>query len=69
MPRIPRWTPLEAERALLAAGFVHLRSNGGHRIYGKGAAREVVPFHAGKMVHPKIVKRILNAIRPPDSQD
>jgi predicted RNA binding protein YcfA (HicA-like mRNA interferase family) len=29
---MPRWTAVEAERALLAAGFELLRSKGSHRI-------------------------------------
>ena len=39
MPKLPRWTALEAERALLAVGFELLRSKGSHRIYGKGGLR------------------------------
>ena len=62
MPKLPRWTAPEAEKALLAAGFVLLRSKGSHRIYAKGARRVVVPFHAGAVLHPKIVKQTLDAI-------
>jgi hypothetical protein len=39
MPKLPRWKATEAERALLHAGFEHLRSKGSHRIYGKGKSR------------------------------
>jgi predicted RNA binding protein YcfA (HicA-like mRNA interferase family) len=62
MPKLPRWTAPEAEKALLAAGFLLLRSKGSHRIYGKGTRRVVVPFHAGAILHPKIVKQALDAI-------
>jgi predicted RNA binding protein YcfA (HicA-like mRNA interferase family) len=62
MPKLPRWTAAEAEKALLAAGFVLLRSKGSHRIYLKGARRVVVPFHSGVVLHPKIVKQVLEAI-------
>jgi predicted RNA binding protein YcfA (HicA-like mRNA interferase family) len=62
MPRLPRWTASEAEKALLAAGFVLLRSKGSHRIYAKGARRVVVPFHSGAVLHPKIVRQTLDAI-------
>jgi predicted RNA binding protein YcfA (HicA-like mRNA interferase family) len=55
-------TAQEAERLLLKAGFTHQRSKGSHRIYIKGMIRVVVPFHAGKTLHPKIVKQIENAI-------
>jgi predicted RNA binding protein YcfA (HicA-like mRNA interferase family) len=62
MPRLPRWTANEAETALLAAGFALLRSKGSHRIYGKGAFRVTVPFHSGAVLHPKIVKQVLQII-------
>jgi predicted RNA binding protein YcfA (HicA-like mRNA interferase family) len=35
MPKLPRWTAAEAEKALLLAAFKRLRSKGSHRIYGK----------------------------------
>jgi predicted RNA binding protein YcfA (HicA-like mRNA interferase family) len=62
MPKLPRWTGPEAEKALLAAGFLFLRARGSHRIYAKGARRVVVPFHAGAVLHPKIVKQTIEAI-------
>jgi predicted RNA binding protein YcfA (HicA-like mRNA interferase family) len=68
MPKLPRWTAPEAEKTLLAVGFVHLRSKGSHRIYAKGARRVVVPFHAGAVLHPKIVKQVLEAIEETQSE-
>lgn len=62
MPKLPRWTAVEAERALLAAGFELLRSKGSHRIYGKGQLRVTVPFHSGASLHPKIIKQVLETI-------
>ncbi len=62
MPKAPRWTASDAESALLAAGFEHLRSKGSHRIYGHGSLRVTVPFHAGVILHPKIVKQVLERI-------
>jgi predicted RNA binding protein YcfA (HicA-like mRNA interferase family) len=62
MPKAPRLTALEAESILLRAGFERLRSKGSHRIYGKGDARVTVPFHSGKVLHPKIVKQLLEMI-------
>ena len=62
MPRLPRWSAAEAERALLEAGFVLLRSKGNHRIYLKGTRRVVVPYHSGVVLHPKIIKQVLEAI-------
>jgi len=62
MPRLPRWTATEAERALLAAGFELLRSKGSHRIYANGVLRVTVPFHSGAVLHPKIIKQVLATI-------
>ena len=62
MPKLPRWTAPEAEKALLAADFHLLSSKGSHRIYAKGTRRVVVPFHAGAVLHPKIVKQTVEAI-------
>jgi len=62
MPKLPRWTAAETERARLAAGCVLLRSKGSHRIYVKEARRVVVPFHPGIVLHPKVVKQVLEAI-------
>lgn len=47
MPRLPRWTGAEAERALLEAGFLLLRSEGSHRIHPRGTRRLVLPYHSG----------------------
>ncbi len=62
MPELPRLEAAEAERMLLKAGFVLLRTRGSHRVYGKGTARVVVPFHRGKTLHPKVTKQIIDAI-------
>jgi len=63
LARLPRLRPREAERLLLEAGFEMIRTKGSHRIYLKGDRRVVVPFHSGKVLHPKIVKQIYKAIR------
>lgn len=47
---------------LLKAGFEMIRSKGSHRIYIKGDRRVIVPFHSGRILHPKVVKQVLNAI-------
>jgi predicted RNA binding protein YcfA (HicA-like mRNA interferase family) len=73
MPKLPRWTAIDAETALLRAGFGHLRSKGSHRIYGKGEFRVVVPFHRGMTLHPKVVKQVIEILeeagRPPGPPD
>lgn len=62
MPKARRLTAREAESLLLAAGFALLRSKGSHRIYLRGDRRIVVPFHPGKVLHPKVIKQVLAAI-------
>jgi predicted RNA binding protein YcfA (HicA-like mRNA interferase family) len=62
VPKAPRLTAADAEEMLLKAGFGWLRSRGSHRIYEKGGRRVVVPFHAGAMLHPKVVKQVIEAI-------
>ena len=62
MPKLPRLTAKEAEKILLNAGFEFIRSKGSHRIYRKDDNRVVVPFHSGKILHPKIIKQVLDAI-------
>ena len=61
MAKLPRLTAFEAERRLLAAGFVLMRSKGSHRIYFRNGERVVLPFHRGKILHPKIVRQVLFA--------
>jgi predicted RNA binding protein YcfA (HicA-like mRNA interferase family) len=51
----------EAESLLLKAGFVLIRTKGSHRIYQRDKERVVIPFHTGKILHPKIVKQVLTA--------
>jgi len=55
----PRLTAPEAEAMLLKAGYELIRSSGSHRIYFKEGRRIVIPFHAGRDLHPKIVKQVL----------
>ena len=62
MPKQIRLTPGEAEVLLLKSGFALIRSKGSHRIYFKNNVRVVLPFHTGKILHPKIVKQVLVAI-------
>jgi predicted RNA binding protein YcfA (HicA-like mRNA interferase family) len=64
LPKAPRLTAQEAEKLLLDADFTLIRTNGSHRIYFKNGIRVVVPFHSGKILHPKIVRQVLDAINP-----
>ena len=62
MPKSPRLTASEAEKLLLKAGFQLMRSKGSHRIYFKNNVRMVIPFHAGHILHPKIIKQLERAL-------
>lgn len=62
MAKLPRLKVQEAEKLLLKAGFKMVRSKGNHRIYRKGDRRIIVPFHTSKILHPKIVKKVLKSI-------
>lgn len=62
MPKLPKLTPNEAESLLLKAGFELARSKGSHRIYIKKNIRVVIPFHSNKILHPKIVKQMVEAV-------
>jgi predicted RNA binding protein YcfA (HicA-like mRNA interferase family) len=62
LPKLPRLTAKEAEKLLLDAGFSLVRSTGSHRIYRKYETRVVVPFHSGKILHPKIIRQVFEAI-------
>jgi predicted RNA binding protein YcfA (HicA-like mRNA interferase family) len=66
LPKSPRLTAADAERLLLCSGFSLLRARGSHRIYGRGQVRIVVPHHAGRILHPKTVRRVLEAIADSD---
>ncbi|MGR3301581.1 MAG: type II toxin-antitoxin system HicA family toxin [Candidatus Scalindua sp.] len=47
-------------RALERAGFSFSRQSGSHKIYkNKEGKRATVPYHSGKILHPKTLKSIL----------
>ena len=66
MPKNPRLTPSEAESLLLESGFILLRCKGSHRIYQKNHEKIVIPFHQGKILHPKIVKQVIESVEEKD---
>jgi predicted RNA binding protein YcfA (HicA-like mRNA interferase family) len=56
----PRITAAEAIKALEKAGFFLARQSGGHKIYkNKEGKRVTISYHAGKILHPKVLKGIL----------
>jgi predicted RNA binding protein YcfA (HicA-like mRNA interferase family) len=63
-------TAQQAEKMLLDAGFELIRVRGSHHIYKRASDRVVVPHHSGQILHPKIVKQVIDAISAePDSPD
>ncbi len=62
MPKLPRITAKEAKKLLLNAGFIEIRSKGSHRIYFRENVRVVIPFHSGRILHPKTVQQVFTAI-------
>jgi predicted RNA binding protein YcfA (HicA-like mRNA interferase family) len=60
MPKLPRLTARQIVAALEKAGFSLARQSGSHMIYKNSAGKRVtIPFHASKILHPKLLKSIL----------
>ncbi len=60
MPKLPRLTARQIVAVLENAGFSLARQSGSHMIYKNSAGKRVtVPFHAAKILHPKLLKSIL----------
>jgi predicted RNA binding protein YcfA (HicA-like mRNA interferase family) len=58
--KLPRITATEAIKVLERAGFSFSRQSGSHKIYkNKEGKRATVPYHPGKILHPKVLKSIL----------
>ena len=58
--KLPRVTAKEAIWMLEKSGFSFVRQSGSHKIYkNKEGRRATVPYHAGKILHPKLLKSIL----------
>ena len=60
MTRLPRVTAAKIVRVLERLGFSLARQSGSHRIYKNAQGRRVtVPYHAGQVLHPKVLKSIM----------
>jgi len=58
--RLPRITANEVIKAVERAGFLLTRQSGSHKIYrNEKGNRVTVPWHAGKILHPKTLRSIL----------
>jgi predicted RNA binding protein YcfA (HicA-like mRNA interferase family) len=59
-PRLPRVTAAQIVRVLEKQAFWLTRQSGSHKIYKNEAGKRVtVPYHSGKILHPKVLKSIL----------
>jgi predicted RNA binding protein YcfA (HicA-like mRNA interferase family) len=59
-PRRPRVTAEQILRVLRRVGFEEVRSSGSHRILRNADGKRVtIPYHAGQILHPKILQHIL----------
>jgi predicted RNA binding protein YcfA (HicA-like mRNA interferase family) len=55
MPKLPRVTARQITAVSEKAGFSLARQSGSHMIYKNASGRRVtVPFHAQKILHPKL---------------
>ena len=58
--KLPRVTAADAIKVLEQAGFFLSRQSGSHKIYkNKDGKRVTVAYHAGKILHPKVLTSIL----------
>jgi len=62
MPKLPRITADQAIKVVEKYGFKLVRQSGSHKIFRKGTQRITIPYHAGKILHPKIVKNIIDTL-------
>ena len=57
---LPKITAKEIIIILEKLGFYLARQSGSHKIYkNTEGKRATVPFHAGKILHPKVLKSIM----------
>lgn len=60
MPKLPRVTARQIIAALEKKGFSLTRQSGSHKIYRNAEGKRVtIPFHAQKVLHPKLLKSIM----------
>lgn len=58
--KFPRLTAKQTIKILEKIGFSFSRQSGSHKIYkNKTGKRVTVPFHSGKILHPKVFKSIM----------
>ena len=60
--KLPKLNSKEAEKLLFENGFILDRQKGSYRIYKKDNKRMVIPYHSGKILHPKIIKELFEIL-------
>ena len=61
--KLPRLTASELVKIVEKAGFRLVRQKGSHLIYKNFEGKRItIPFHRGKILHPKIIKTALRKI-------
>ena len=61
--KLPRLNADQAIRVVEKLGFVLVRQSGSHKIYkNTKGIRITIPYHKGKILHPKIVKCIMKDV-------
>ncbi|MFQ6082881.1 MAG: type II toxin-antitoxin system HicA family toxin [Candidatus Aminicenantia bacterium] len=59
-PKLPRITADQIIKALKKKKFFLARQSGSHKVFkNEEGKRIVVPYHTGKILHPKVLKNIL----------
>ncbi len=58
--KLPKLSASEIIKILEKRGFAQTRQSGSHKIFkDENGSRATVPFHSGKILHPKVLKSIL----------
>ena len=57
---LPKITAKEIITVLEKVGFLLMRQNGSYKIYKNSTGKRItVPFHGGKILHPKVLKNTM----------
>ena len=58
--KLPRIKAGDIIGVLERKGFVLVRQSGSHKIYRNNEGKRVtIPYHSGKILHPKVLKSIM----------
>ncbi len=61
MSKVPRVNARQLIKVVEKLGFKLVRQSGSHRIYkNEDGIRLTIPYHSGKILHPKIVASVLD---------